>query len=99
MKNTLSCFFFPAFGTYNAHRIEEVRQTYPDVKIEIIDTLCASVGLAHVVEKPVNWAKGMNAKEMVPFMTKYAHEMVHVFSAEKLEYLYRRRIQNRSLHR
>lgn len=31
----------------------------------------------------------MSAKEMVPFMTKYAHEMVHVFSVEKLEYLYR----------
>lgn len=90
-------YFYPAFssqlsGTYNAAvtALEEVRQTYPDVKIEIIDTLCASVGLAHVVEKACELAqKGMSAKEMVPFMTKYAHEMVHVFSVEKLEYLYR----------
>lgn len=95
-KNDEEC-FYPAFssqlsGTYNAAvtALEEVKQTYPDTKIEIIDTLCASVGLCHVVEKAAELAEGgMSAKEMVSFMTSYAHEMVHVFSVEKLEYLYR----------
>ncbi len=95
-KNNEEC-FYPAFssqlsGTYNAAvtALQEVKQTYPDVKIEIIDTLCASVGLGHVVEKAAELAeRGMSAKEMVPFMTAYAHEMVHVFSVEKLESLYR----------
>jgi DegV family protein with EDD domain len=95
-KNNEEC-FYPAFssqlsGTYNAAvtALDEVKKIYPDVKIIIIDTLCASMGLGHVVLKACELAKqGMSTDEMLPIIKDYARKMAHVFTVEKLEYLYR----------
>lgn len=89
--------FYPAFssglsGTYNAAvtALEEVKKTYPEVKITILDTMCASMGLGHVVLKACELAAaGLSAEQMMPIMQDYAKKMVHVYTVEKLEYLYR----------
>lgn len=95
-KNNQEC-FYPAFssqlsGTYNAAvtALEEVKNSYPEVKITIIDTLCASMGLGQVVLKSCELANaGLSAAQMKPIIEEYAEKMVHVFTVEKLEYLYR----------
>jgi DegV family protein with EDD domain len=95
-KNNEEC-FYPAFssqlsGTYNAAytALEEVKKTYPNAKIVITDTLCASMGLGHVVLKACELSEdGLTAKQMLPIINDYAKKMIHVFTVEKLEYLYR----------
>lgn len=89
--------FYPAFssglsGTYNAAvtALEEVKKSYPEVNIVIIDTMCASMGLGHVVLKACELAEdGLSAKHMLPIIEDYAKKMVHVYTVEKLEYLHR----------
>jgi len=95
-KNNEEC-FYPVFssqlsGTYNAAHtaLEEVKKTYPDAKIVITDTLCASMGLGAVVLKAYELAQNnLSASQMLPLINDYAKKMVHVFTVEKLEYLYR----------
>ncbi|NMC56225.1 MAG: DegV family protein [Eubacteriaceae bacterium] len=95
-KDKQEC-FYPAFssglsGTYNAAvtALEEVKKSYPEVNIVIIDTWCASMGLGHVVLKACELAvAGLSAQQMTPIVEDYAKKMVHVYTVEKLEYLYR----------
>lgn len=95
-KNNQEC-FYPAFssqlsGTYNAAvtALEEVKKSYPDFKIVILDTLCASMGLGNVVLKACELATaGLNAEQIKPIIEDYAKKMVHVYTVEKLEYLHR----------
>jgi DegV family protein with EDD domain len=95
-QNNEEC-FYPAFssqlsGTYNAAvtALDEVKKTYPNAKIVILDTLCASMGLGHVVLKACELAKqGLSIEEILSIIKDYSKNMVHVYTVEKLEYLYR----------
>ncbi len=95
-KNNQEC-FYPAFssqlsGTYNAAvtALEEVKKSYPDFKIVILDTLCASMGLGNVVLKACELATaGLNTEQIKPIIEDYSKKMVHVYTVEKLEYLHR----------
>jgi DegV family protein with EDD domain len=89
----LPCFFIRSFQEqYNAAvtALEEVKKLYPKVNIVIIDTLCASMGLGHVVLKACELADtGISAEQIKPIIEDYAKKMVHVYTVEKLEYLHR----------
>ncbi|WP_341877021.1 DegV family protein [Defluviitalea saccharophila] len=95
-KKNQSCIYI-AFssglsGTYQASLIakEEVLEEYPEFHLDIIDTKCASLGFGLVVYKAAQMAKeGKSQQEIVEAVKLYSEHMVHVFTVDNLEYLYR----------
>lgn len=79
-------------GTYQSAKIaeEEVKSTYPDWEITIIDTKCASLGYGLVVMRAAELAKeGKDLAEITEFSRYHADHMEHIFTVDDLEYLYR----------
>ncbi|SHJ70172.1 EDD domain protein, DegV family [Anaerobranca californiensis DSM 14826] len=79
-------------GTYNSALIarEEVLEEFPNFKLEIIDTKCASVGFGLVVYKAAMMAKeGKSYEEIIKNIKFNAQHMEHIFTVDDLEYLYR----------
>ena len=86
------CFSTGIAGTFNAARlaVDEVREAYPDFKITIIDSHCASLGYGMVVTKLVMMQKNGAPKEMLIEAAQYfCSHMRHVFTVDSLEYLYK----------
>ena len=77
-------------GSYNSARIaaEELMEENPDVKITVIDSLCASLGEGLLVHKAV-MLKGMEYDELVSWIENNKLHMVHNFTVDDLFHLYR----------
>lgn len=86
------CFSTGIAGTFNAARlaIAELKETYPDFQITVIDSKCASLGYGMVVTKLLKMQKNGAPKELIIEAANYFCEhMVHVFTVSTLEYLYK----------
>lgn len=79
-------------GTYNSARIaaEEVMEERPDCRIEVVDTLCASLGEGLLVYKAVELKKaGKSLTEVKEWVEERLQNFVHVFTVDDLNHLYR----------
>lgn len=79
-------------GTYNNMCIaaEEIMEENPDVKIIVIDSLCASMGEGLFVHKAVRLRdEGRTMEETAQWLKDHALNLVHVFTVEDLFHLYR----------
>ncbi|MBP5223841.1 MAG: DegV family protein [Lachnospiraceae bacterium] len=79
-------------GTYNSIRMaaEEVREKFPDCRIEVIDSLAASMGEGLFVYKAVQLRdQGASMDETIEWLEKHKMEFVHVFTVDDLFHLFR----------
>ncbi len=79
-------------GTYNSARIaaQEIMEAHPEVKIRVVDSLCASLGEGLFVYKAVCMkAAGKSMDEVADWLEANRLNLVHVFTVEDLVYLYR----------
>ncbi|MGN0167471.1 MAG: DegV family protein [Acetatifactor sp.] len=79
-------------GTYNNMRMaaEEVMEEHPDVKIIVIDSLCASLGEGLFVHKAVKLRDaGKSMEETAEWLRANILNLVHVFTVDDLFHLYR----------
>lgn len=86
------CFSTGIAGTYQAANlaVEDVKEYYPDFKITIIDSKCASIGFGLVVEKLLQMQKNGAPKELIIEAAYFFCEhMKHVVTVDTLDYLYK----------
>lgn len=79
-------------GTYNSARIaaEEIMDANPDCKIRVVDTRCASLGEGLLVHKAVQLREeGKSMEETADWVEAHVQNLVHVFTVDDLNYLYR----------
>ena len=79
-------------GTYQTSVIvkEQVKEKYPDLDLDIIDTKAASLGFGLVVYKAAIMAKeGKPKDEIINAVGQLLDSLVHVFTVDDLEYLFR----------
>ena len=79
-------------GTCNSGRIaaEEIMEEHPDVKIIVIDSLCASLGEGLFVYYAVEMRKqGKSFSETAEWMKKHIQNFVHMFTVDDLNHLHR----------
>lgn len=69
---------------------DQVKEEYPDFRLSIIDTKCASLGLGLVVLKASELAKSnLPYEEVVSEIKDYAFHMEHIVTVDDLAYLSR----------
>ena len=86
------CFSTGIAGTFNAANLakEELLETYPDFKITIIDTKCASLGFGIPVYKLLLMQRNGADKETIIKAAKhFCKHMEHIVPVETLDYLYK----------
>ncbi|WP_010650044.1 DegV family protein [Oceanobacillus massiliensis] len=79
-------------GTYQTAKMMEleVKESYPDAPIHIIDTKCASIGCGLVAIHAAKLAhNGATLEEIIESAEYQAEHMEHIFTVDDLEYLYR----------
>lgn len=79
-------------GTYNSGRIaaQEVMEEYPDSKIIVIDSLCASLGEGLFVHKAIRMREdGQSLEDTAAWAQAHVQNLVHVFTVDDLNHLYR----------
>ncbi|MBJ8005290.1 MULTISPECIES: DegV family protein [Bacillus cereus group] len=79
-------------GTYQSSVLikEEVKETYADLDLEIIDTKCASLGQGIVVLEAAKMAKeGASKEEILNRVAFLMEHMEHIFTVADLQYLVR----------
>lgn len=79
-------------GSYNLAKLtsDDIRSEYPDFKIQVVDTKCASFGEGMVVLFAAKALKdGMGYDELVAKIRDWSDNMEHIFTVDDLEYLYR----------
>lgn len=79
-------------GTYQTAKMmeQEVKETYPDATLHVIDTKCASIGYGLVILRAAKLAKdGATIDNIIETATYHAKHMEHIFTVDDLEYLYR----------
>lgn len=70
--------------------LNKCREEYPDVKIAVIDSLCASGGYGLLMQRIAdNRDNGMPFDEAVEWIEKYKHNVIHWFTVDDLVYLKR----------
>jgi DegV family protein with EDD domain len=68
----------------------QLLETYPDFKLTIIDSKCASFGQGLVVKEAVRLRdEGKSLEEVADGVTKYAGAMNHIFTVDDLNFLAR----------
>ncbi|NLL62867.1 MAG: DegV family protein [Ruminococcaceae bacterium] len=85
------CFSTGVAGTYQAASLakETVLKKYPDFKITIIDSRCASIGYGLVTERVLKMQKNGAPKELLIEAAKYfCDHMIHAVAVQTLDYLY-----------
>lgn len=85
------CFSTGIAGTFQAASLakEEVLEKYPDFKITIIDSHCASIGYGLVVERLLKMQKNGAPQEMlIEAAHFFCEHMVHMIAVQSLDYLY-----------
>ncbi|QQN81334.1 DegV family protein [Bacillus toyonensis] len=79
-------------GTYQSSIVikEEVKETYADLDLEIIDTKCASLGQGLVVLEVAKMAKdGASKEDILKRVAFLMNHMEHIFTVADLQYLVR----------
>ena len=79
-------------GTYQSSVLvkNEVKETYPQYDIEIIDTKCASLSQGILVLEAAKMAKqGKTKEEIMKRVTFLSNHMEHIFTVADLQYLVR----------
>ncbi|MGX1456777.1 fatty acid kinase fatty acid binding subunit [Bacillus thuringiensis] len=79
-------------GTYQSSVVikEEVKETYADLDLEIIDTKCASLGQGLVVLEAAKMAKdGASKEDILNRVAFLMTHMEHIFTVADLQYLVR----------
>ncbi|AEA16539.1 MULTISPECIES: DegV family protein [Bacillus] len=79
-------------GTYQSSVVikEEVKETYVDLDLEIIDTKCASLGQGLVVLEAAKMAKdGASKEDILNRVDFLMNHMEHIFTVADLQYLVR----------
>lgn len=79
-------------GSYNSSRIaaEELAEKYPEHRIIVIDSLCASLGEGLLVHKAVTMKEsGSSLDEVADWLEKNKLHLVHNFTVNDLFHLYR----------
>ncbi|MBD5544899.1 MAG: DegV family protein [Lachnospiraceae bacterium] len=79
-------------GTYNSVRIaaEEIMSEYQNVNIQVVDTLCASLGEGLLVYLTVEeMKKGKSMAEIVSFVKDTIPHIIHIFTVDDLNHLHR----------
>ncbi|MDR2889174.1 MAG: DegV family protein [Lachnospiraceae bacterium] len=68
----------------------EMMEEQPGIRIEVIDSLCASMGEGLLVHKAVELKKaGRSLDETVAWLRDHIQKLVHVFTVDDLNHLYR----------
>ncbi|MCI7191136.1 MAG: DegV family protein, partial [Lachnospiraceae bacterium] len=86
------CFSTGIAGTFNAANLayEEVKEEYPDFKLTIIDSRCASVGYGLVVARLLKMQKNGAPKDLIIEAAHFFCEhMEHAVTVMELEYLFK----------
>ena len=86
------CFSTGIAGTFNAANLayEEVLEEYPDFKITIIDSKCASIGYGLVVSKLLKMQRNGAPKELIIEAAHFFCEhMEHAVTVVQLDYLFK----------
>ena len=79
-------------GSYNSVRLaaEELREEFPDRKIIVVDSRCASLGEGLFVDKAVTLKEeGKSLEENAAWLEKYKINFCHVFTVDDLFHLHR----------
>lgn len=79
-------------GTCNNARIaaQELMEENPDIRITVIDSLCASMGEGLFVHKAVCLREeGKSMEETAEWLSEHVLNFVHVFTVDDLNHLYR----------
>lgn len=79
-------------GTCNSMNIaaEELKEEYPDAKIIVVDTLCASLGEGLIVDYALELKEaGKSMDEIAEILEAEKLSFSHLFTVEDLVYLYR----------
>ncbi|EJR22628.1 DegV family protein [Bacillus cereus] len=79
-------------GTYQSSVVikKEVKETYADLDLEIIDTKCASLGQGLVVLEAAKMAKdGASKEDILNRVAFLMNHMEHIFTVADLQYLVR----------
>lgn len=79
-------------GTYSSACIsaQEVMDEHPGCRIEVVDSLCASLGEGLFVHRAVEMrAAGKSLEETAEWMRAHVQNFVHVFTVDDLNHLYR----------
>lgn len=77
-------------GTYQTAvmMLDQVKETYPDFKLTIIDTKCASLGFGLIVKEAARLAKENSSKEeILQDIAFRCQHMEHLFTVHDLDYL------------
>jgi DegV family protein with EDD domain len=79
-------------GSYNSSRIaaEELMEEYPDCRIQVVDSLAASMGqglLVYMCQQKKE--AGEEMEDVADWAEKNKNHIVHVFTVDDLEHLYR----------
>ena len=86
------CFSTGIAGTFNAATLayEEILEEYPDFKLTIIDTKCASVGYGLVVERILRMQRNGAPKEpIIEAAHFFCEHMEHAVTVMELDYLFK----------
>lgn len=79
-------------GTCGSARIaaEELMEENPEIKIRVIDSLCASMGEGLFVYKAIGMKEeGKSMDEIADWLETYVLNFIHVFTVDDLNHLYR----------
>lgn len=79
-------------GSYNSVRMaaEELREEFPERKIMVIDSLCASLGEGLFVDKAVEMKEeGKSLEENAAWLEEHKLNFCHVFTVDDLFHLHR----------
>lgn len=79
-------------GTYQTAKMmkAEVKEEYPDAKLAIIDSKCASIGYGLAALRIAQAAlDGLDFDEIIELANYHSEHMEHIFTVDDLEYLYR----------
>lgn len=70
--------------------LNQVKEEYPDLDIEIVNTKCASMGVGLIVKKAADLAaNGATKEEILADIEFQTRHMEHLFTVDNLEYLAR----------
>ncbi|MBQ9885698.1 MAG: DegV family protein [Lachnospiraceae bacterium] len=86
------CFSTGIAGTFQAATLakQDIVEEFPDFKITIIDSKCASIGYGLVVDKLLQMQKNGAPKELIIEAAEYfCRHMKHIVTVDSLDYLYK----------
>ncbi len=86
------CFSTGIAGTFQAASLalEEVREEFPDFKMTIVDSKCASMGFGLVVERLLRMQKNGAPREMLfEAANFFCEHMEHNVTVQELDYLFK----------